>query len=449
MTLPPDTEETATTSDQFDASDVRRLLSWELAERREAGFEVGALEEAAAEAVRNSDISTCWRLLDELTRCPRRDDWPYDEPEELVDILAGCPCDPLSSPRLTAVALRDRIWAAWAGRAAGCMLGKPVEDWTREQLRSYLELASAYPLADYIPAVDPMPQRFEFSPCWPTTVRGKIHEVTRDDDIDFTIVGLIVLETYGRSFDANDIGAVWMTYLPYLSTYTAERVAYRNLIDGLRPPLTATHLNPYREWIGAQIRADMWGYVNPGRSRAAAEMAYRDATLSHRANGVYAAVWVAALVAACFTSPTMRDALAISLTCVPNRSRLAKALNVVLASFDSGATWDETRDKIEDKYGAYSSVHALNNAAVVAAALLWGENDYSRTIGLAVQGGWDTDCNGATAGSAFGAMHGRSSLPVRWVGPLNNLVRSAIMGFDCITIDALAERTAGLCQGSD
>ena len=83
----------------------------------------------------------------------------------------------------------------------------------------------------------------------------------------------------------------------------------------------------------------------------------------------------------------------------------------------------------------------INNAAVVAAALLWGEGDYTRTIGLAVMGGWDTDCNGATAGSAFGAMHGTEALLEHWVRPLNDLVRSMVSGFDGSKLSDLAERT--------
>ena len=65
--------------------------------------------------------------------------------------------------------------------------------------------------------------------------------------------------------------------------------------------------NPYREWIGAQIRADICGYV-PRPPGAAAKLAFRDASLSHTANGIYGAMWSAALVAAAFAG-TARQAM--------------------------------------------------------------------------------------------------------------------------------------------
>jgi ADP-ribosylglycohydrolase len=80
----------------------------------------------------------------------------------------------------------------------------------------------------------------------------------------------------------------------------------------------------------------------------------------------------------------------------------------------------------------------------VAAALLWGEGSFSTTIGLAVQGGWDTDSNGATAGSAFGAMHGLSRLPERWIAPLDDRIHSALAGFDGVRISGLAQRTLAI-----
>jgi hypothetical protein len=84
-------------------------------------------------------------------------------------------------------------------------------------------------------------------------------------------------------------------------TFTAERIAYRNLLTGLEPPRTARHRNPFREWIGALIRADVHGWTNPGNPAAAAEQAHRDATLTHTANGVYAAMFTAATIATAAT----------------------------------------------------------------------------------------------------------------------------------------------------
>ena len=85
----------------------------------------------------------------------------------------------------------DRILGGWLGRIAGCNLGKPIENgdfWTPERIRSYLELADAYPLRDYIPALDPMPEGFQLNPSWPETTRGRVHGSARDDDIDYSIL---------------------------------------------------------------------------------------------------------------------------------------------------------------------------------------------------------------------------------------------------------------------
>src|SRR5690606_8263303 len=101
---------------------------------------------------------------------------------------------------------------------------------------------------------------------------------------------------------------------------------YRNLANGLKPPLTATYNNPYQEWIGALIRADIHGWTNPDAPRRAAHLARHDAVLSHTGNGVYGAQWAAALIAAAFTAPTVRAAVDTALTVIPAGSRLARTV---------------------------------------------------------------------------------------------------------------------------
>lgn len=191
---------------------------------------------------------------------------------------------------LSGSALADRILGGWLGRIAGNMLGKPVENgdhWTRDRIDRYLRRADALPLTDYLPALEPPPDpvEFELRPEWQSCVRGRIHGSCRDDDVDYSVLGLHLLETHGPCFSTEQVGEVWLLRLPYLQTFTAERAAYRNLTAGVKPPLTATLDNPYQEWIGALIRADVHGWVNPGDPRRAAAMARRDAVLSHTGNG--------------------------------------------------------------------------------------------------------------------------------------------------------------------
>ena len=99
-----------------------------------------------------------------------------------------------------------------------------------------------------------------------------------------------------------------------------------------------------------------------------------------------------------------------------------------------------------ERYGGYHWVHTINNAALVALALLYGDGDFSRSICLAVMGGWDTDCNGATVGSIVGTLNG--AVPERWTAPLNNRVRSSLRGFDHSRIDDLARRTLALVDAA-
>ena len=48
---------------------------------------------------------------------------------------------------------------------------------------------------------------------------------------------------------------------------------------------------------------------------------------------------------------------------------------------------------------------------IVALGLLWGEKDFGQTLCRAVQPCFDTDCNGATAGSVIGILHGAKNVP--------------------------------------
>jgi len=428
---------------------LRDLLGDELVQREQSGY---AVDDSLAKRVRAAaDDETVTgqevaELYEQLDRTVPRTDWEYEEPSSLADILAAAPQAPSAATAPGQDELADRILAAWLGRCAGCNLGKPVESrsWNRANLRDYLQQAGAFPLDDYVPVLDPMPAEFTFHPSWPAATRGRIDGMARDDDTDYTMLGLQVLETYGRGYTSADVGSEWLSGMPYLTVYTAERIAYHNLVLGLVPPETARHRNPYREWIGAMIRADIFGYVSPGDPGGAARLAYQDAALSHTANGIYGEMWAAALIAASFTSSSAREALEQAMLVVPARSRLSDSLRTTISAHDAGRSWDQAMDSMEQRLDGYHWVHTINNAEVVAAALLWGEGDFGRTIGLAVEAGLDTDCDGATAGSVFGALYGTKGIPGHWTEPLRDTMHSALLGFDGVAISSLAQRTVAL-----
>ncbi|MER5750892.1 ADP-ribosylglycohydrolase family protein [Streptomyces sp. NPDC002088] len=343
--------------------------------------------------------------------------------------------------------LDDRILGGWLGRIAGNMLGKPVEQgdlWTRDRIDRYLRRAEALPLTDYLPEPPSEHDGLELRPEWRSCVRGRIHGSCRDDDVDYAILGLDLLETHGFDFSTEQVGDLWLLRLPYLQTFTAERAAYRNLANGIKPPLTATYDNPYQEWIGALIRADIYGWTCPGVPHRAAALARRDAVLSHTGNGVYGAMWAAALIAAAFTAPTVRHAVDTALTVIPASSRLARTVRRVASLHETRLSWEDTLTTLAEETAGLGWIHTVPNAAVLTAGLLYGDGDFTRTITLTVRGGLDTDSNGATAGSVAGVLTGANAIPAQWKDPLEDTVRSAVFGFDGVRISELAERTVRL-----
>ena len=78
---------------------------------------------------------------------------------------------------------------------------------------------------------------------------------------------------------------------------------------------------------------------------------------------------------------------------------------------------------------------------IVAAALLYGESDYGKSICMAVETGFDPDCNGATVGSVLGMAKGIESIPKYWTDPINDTLCTSIFGLDKVKISDRVELT--------
>ena len=388
------------------------------------------------------------RLLDEcraLLEAQGAGGRPQPEPSDLTDIFAAAAVHASSGRTFSDEFLTDRIGGGWIGRAAGCLLGKPMESVPRDGIRAILQSSGQWPLSDYITA-DGVPEKVRETHPFNRTarlhsLRETIACMPEDDDINYTLLALYIRETAGGDFTTDDVATAWLRLLPALRTYTAERVAYQNLLALLTPPETALFRNPYREWIGAQIRADLWGWVEPGDPRRAAELAWQDARLSHVKNGIYGEMAIAAMIAAAFVTEDPQDVVAAGLSVISPTSRLAEAIRFsrdVAAMLDD---YEQAVDRLYERYRHYHWVHTIPNATIVVLALLRARGDYEKAIGYAVMGGWDTDCNGATVGSIMGTMLGRRGIGEKWSGPLRDRVRSSLAGFDNSSIEDLIRRT--------
>jgi ADP-ribosylglycohydrolase len=423
------------------------LVGHELRQAREEGKDVDSIERRWADAggrpapTRGASQETvppelraiALELLDELEALPRP--LAADEPEELDAILAsaGAP------PRIDVDP--GRIAGAWLGRAAGCVLGKPVENIPREGIRAIAESTGNWPVRGWFTADGLDPEVAERWP-WnrqsrPTSLAENLDGIPEDDDLNFTMLGVLLLERCGRGFDALDVAKIWLDYLPAGRIFTAERVALRNLLEAYLPPETATRHNPFREWVGARLRVDAYGWAAAGDPVAAATMAWHDARVSHTANGVYAAMFMAAAHTASLGVSSPSECVQVGLAVVPPASRLAEAIRTAR---ELDGEWEEIVDELYVRYGGLHGVHAINNTALVAAAL-YRFDDFSEAICAVVQGGWDTDTNGAAVGSIFGALR---PIEERWSAPLHGRFATSLPALDGIGLDELVDRTRAL-----
>lgn len=439
------------------------LLKEELIQRRDEGCDIpsGLIERIDALDPEKElwDHHAVDPLYDELMSLEPDADLAAREPSALEEIQKLRPDGPRRlALNLSENELLDRFHGAWTGRAAGCALGKPVEVMGmkrengalvgRKRIKAYLQNRNDWPLEDYFSQRD---AGDGITLEYPASMREHIAYMEPDDDIHYTLTALGVLEEHGFDFTWRDVAQYWCWHIPIRMICTAETQAMMNLLNTTRrgelgvatPEFTRRYRNPYREWIGAQIRADGWAWTCAGMPEYAATLAYRDACWTHERNGIYGEMFCAAMQAAAFVEYDPHSLVHIGLSEIPADCRLARAVHECLewvARFDN---FEDCMDKLEQTYPGerMAPAHTINNALICVLSLFYGRMHTRRSIATAVMCGLDTDCNGATVGSIVGALHGRLGFDETLAGPLNDTIRPNITGFTDITMAELARRT--------
>jgi len=404
-------------------------------------------------------------FADRLARLPLRADWAYVEPGDLDSIWAECdparPRGPITELEPNDASLRAR--SAFYAAVTGCMLGKPLEcNPTLDEIRAAAEPIGEWPLSDYVTVrlLDKLGRRHG---SWQTTTRGNVRFVTPDDDINYLIIGMLMIEGHGSDWTQEHLRRAWLRNLPPLMTHGPERTflarasvasmgasmgVSKNTGDPSKEALTlhrewAHVFNPKDEACGAAIRVDAYGYACAGSPELAAAMAWRDASMTHNRTGIYGSMYVAAAIAAAFVVDDPLDAFRIALQFVPQRSRFHEIVADCLSMVEAADDWMAGYRAINGAYGEYGhckvyqeSGHLINSAKFARST---GE-----ALCLQVMQGCDTDCYGEIIGSIMGAYFGPGYLDRKWIAPFEDRLHTGLAQFHEQSLSRVADRMAAL-----
>ena len=365
--------------------------------------------------------------------------------EELDEIWAR------SDPFFEVVAVPDaaaRVEAAFVASLCGCMLGKPLEiDPTLAEIRAHLEARGEWPLDDYLREETILSLRMVQGQ-WRELARERITHVAADDDINYTVLGMLVLERYGVDFRRAQLLRFWLYNLPVYVTFGPERTLLaRAAIAALEPdgprPDRLEPPNPGNELCGALIRADAYGYACLGNPGLAAELAWRDAGMTHWRTGLYGAMFVAAAIASMPIAHRPIEAFRTALRFVPTDSQFADAVRFAIAEVERADAWLSAYERIHDRYGDYGHCKVLQEVGTLVNTLHFAR-DVGDGICIQVMQGNDTDSFGATAGSLLGSWFGPGHLDERWTAPFGDRIQLALATTWVSSISELTARMAAL-----
>ncbi|MFT5711007.1 MAG: ADP-ribosylglycohydrolase [Halioglobus sp.] len=439
---------------------LQQMLLFIVAQRIEQGCDLDSRDFSRRIESAADSYDALVEIAVELRSPPLREDWPYDEPLAWADIVAQSahlkPEGAWPEPNLDHAA--ENVRWAFLSSVCGCMLGKPIEvDPSLAELQRAGEAVGEWPIDDYISQafLHKLGRRHESSQ---QTTRENIRCVAADDDIHYTLIGMLLIENKGLRFGHSDIYNQWLMNMPPLWTWGAERTT------ALTSAINAHHLlpkkriedchdvlflNPGDDLCGALIRADAYGYACPGNPDLAAWLAWKDASFSHIKTGVYGAMFVAALIALCHSAnPALKgnDRLAIieqALLRIPAKTRFSAIVRDALEKVSAAKDWLAAYQTIHGKYREYTHCRIYQEIGTLINTLKFATS-IDHGFCIQVSQGNDTDSFGATAGSMLGCFFGPGHLHERWLQPFQNKINHALGDLHEYDLNVLADRISGL-----
>lgn len=307
----------------------------------------------------------------------------------------------------------ERVYAGVLGKLIGVYLGRPFEGWDYDLIMDRLGEINYY-----------------------VHEQLKVPLVVTDDDVSGTFTFIRALADYGNSrhITPAQIGHTWMNYLIEEQTIlwwggmgnSTEHTAYLRLKAGIEAPRSGSiDLNGkvVAEQIGSQIFIDGWGMVAPGDPALAADFARRAASVSHDGEAIYGAQVMAAMEAQAFVEPDINKLIDTGISFIPKQSVIYHMINDIRAWHAKEPDWHKARTLLAERYGydTYGgNCHMVPNHGLIVFSLLYGENDFQKSMMIVNTAGWDTDCNAGNLGCLLGIKNGLAGIDQGpdWRGPI-------------------------------
>ena len=311
----------------------------------------------------------------------------------------------------------NKVYAGVLGKIIGVYLGRPFEGWYYDRIMEELGPINYY-----------VNDKLDFP----------IH--VTDDDLTgtFRFINALKHFNFDKNISPKQIGQTWLNYCLENQTVLAwagkgvltEESAYMNLKQGIHAPESgsiAQNGKVIAEQIGAQIFIDGWGMVSPGDPEQAVDLAKRAGSVSHDGESVYGAQVVAAMEAMAFIENDIKKIIEESKKFVPTDSTIYKLISDIQDWSSGNLDWEQARSKIEDKYG-YSkfpgNCHIVPNHALIILALLFGDDDFQKSLMIVNTAGWDTDCNSGNVGCILGIKNELEGIQKGpdYITPVNDII---------------------------
>lgn len=258
-----------------------------------------------------------------------------------------------------------------------------------------------------------------------------------DDDTDIEYLYQHLLYTNQTSLlTGKEIRDGWLKHIKKEEEnflWVSNQKAFDLMQEGLVPPATGDSANnEHYEMIDAQLTTEIFGLFAPSRPDIAAKMAELPIRNVARFNAEWISLFYVrmySLASKVNTSLTLKEqtqwmAKEARLS-IPDNSYSALMYDFVLRQYETGTTWEATRDSLYERYQVaqadgydITSQNIYCNGCFAAGinfgasiiSLLYGEGDLKETIKIGALCGWDSDNPTATWGGLIGFMIGKKGV---------------------------------------